>query len=1106
MKHNGLVKKFRGSHLSAVSCCLLLTLTLSETAMAVPASILLQPTGTQADVRWGRIENERFVIYFDSSQKSLANHALNAVEKAYPDIGLVLGTRLKSQPAHPELDPKDVLVSNFEKIPIIVSARSDGSSFANLVSQTLEIQSTETPPSSLFQHELSHRLMYEHMDLNVGPAGRTFMLAMLPSWWTEGLPEYLTESLGRLETQGYLRAMVLNDSFLSWDRLHALYKASGDVSVRGYALSGRFFKYFIERNQAVSVREVHSKLTRRQLVPPFFTGAYFLIRELTGKWPGDLYEDFKKDLTKSVIADLEGMPRLKNIAGINMVFSSFGGSFASLGKTVVMPDFSTSARKGGLEVYRFSDENKSKLIKSHMNPLAIQTNDRIVLHPKEWKNGGFWTTSTTKAENRTAGHRVSYYSFKGSLDNLRDSDITGRIDFPLGGDTQPPIIRRVVATAPQTAAVLTTLNTESKLYMLNTKLRQHTLVGQWQAPYTISLVRPHHSHPESESSLCAHVIVNADDEKTSLERVCHGQPPQTIIPQGQLTIRDAIMTAPDTFILLTGWNDAQALVQWTKGQSEVIAGLPDWVMNLEPADQPNTLMMRVYTGGNVELWRTPLAALNKAHKTWIADRPKESKWQNPPRYTPYEPPFRRYANEIRKAAGTLKTTNASEALPQLTNAPTTLLVAQTDAPTVLPESKSEAPAAPSSTATDNQKTETGAETKSTSPEVVSPAPYRYRHWMTYPNFLPPFLAGAWTFGFFSRPIVDEMERFYAQIFGTYYSDAEIESSDRLALEVNFVGNRLFDGWKANVFMRPRFNGLTNCQFRGDPKIYICQLYLREYGGDLQLNRKILALDGLSDIHGRVFTIKPSSRGTALGSPLLGAQDALLGNVGGSLSFDTWNKVAFDKPVSDLSKRPIGMGGTVRMSADTTHSLTTPKAGNGKDVGPVSFQNYSIEFSNSVSYRDQTLTARNTYSSTGGGSPLNAKEFFRPFKTYIIGANDGLQDISSSIAGNGLLNYNLFGRAQYRNSLSYSFPIVRSLDTRLAIAYLEKLDGEIVLSRGGTSNDFNLKQTNSISTITGSLRLKIDVKGYEFNPSILYGQAIDQPLWQLFTQIKFDQFW
>jgi hypothetical protein len=1107
----------------------------SHTAEAVPASILLQPTGTQADVQWGRIENDRFVVYYDSSQKALANHAIKAVERAYPDLSLLLGAALKGQPFPPELPPNKVLKSNFDKIPVIVSARSDGPSFANLISQSIEIQSSEPPPAALFQHELSHRIMYEHMDLNVGPAGRTFMLAMLPSWWTEGLPEYLTESLGRIETNGYLRAMVLNDTFLSWDRLHALYKASGDVSARGYALSGRFFKYFLDKTPDRDLRELHSKLTWRQLIPPFFSGAYFLIHSLTGSWPGDLYESFKKDLKKQILADLEGMPRLEKMAGIKKVFSSLGmNSFALADKTIVQTDFSTEGRAGGLVVHRFSGDTKSSKVDSFVRPLKIIANDRIVVNPKEWSNGGFWTSQTVKGTNRTAGHVVSYYSFKGMLDELTDDKILGRVDFQLGNEATPPAVQRIVSIAPQNAAALTSLNTETKLYLLNTNLRQHTLLGQWRAPDNVALVRPHHAHVESESTLCAHVIVNRDEERTSLERLCHGESAQTIIPEGQFYIRDAVMLAPDDFVLLTGWNNTQALVHWTKGKTELVTGLADFVTSIEPGDQPETLMLRVYTGGNMQLWRASLKDLRKSYLGWIISRPEKSKWWKMPQHIPYVPPFARYAAAIRKASGTYKEEKTA-LLPQLlkaVEANKSIHIAQSEVPEPkedeepadlkvptfevpapeylpkLPDSNAPKPAIPKKE--ENKQGEVNEVLEEPDPETNSsisiPAPYRFRHWMTYPNALPPFLAGVWTFGFFSRPMVDELERFYVQLFGTYYYDPDITASDRLALEANMVGNRVFDGWKANVFMRPRFNGLSGCRFPNDPKTYVCQLYLREVGGDLQLNRRLNLFNATSDIHTRLFQISPSSRGAALGVPSLGAQDALLASVGGTMVFETWNKTLFDAPVEQLNKGEIGLGGSLRLGVDSTNSLGTPKSGDGRTVSPVSFQNYSLEFTNSAAYRNHSVTLRNSFSSTGGGAPLNAKEFFRPFKTYIIGANDGLQDISTALAGNGLLSYSLTGRAQYRNSLSWSFPIIQNLDTRVAIAYLEKLDGEIVLSRGGTSNDFFLSSTNSISTITGSMRMKVDVKGYQFNPAILYGVGIDKPLWQLFTQLKFDQFW
>ncbi|NBO38295.1 hypothetical protein EBU99_06905 [bacterium] len=1065
-------------------------------AHAVPLSFLKQPSGTQADVTWGRLENSRFVVYYDSTQKTLAQHALSAVEDAYPDYSLLLGTRLQNQPNPPELDPQNVIASRFEKIPVIVSARSDGASFANFIPQTLEIQSTYRPPRALFQHELAHRMMYEHLDLSVGPAGRTFMMAMLPTWWTEGLPEYLTESLGRLETNGYLRAMVLNNTFLSWDRLHALYKASGETSILGYATAGKFFKYFLERTPEKNLRTLHQQLKYSQLIPPFFSGAYLLLHKLTGQWPGELYESFKKDITAEVRADLEGMPLLRNILGAQKVFDQFAAdSYLLHGKTLVTPDFATESRAGGLKVFKFKTADQKEFESGALRPLKVKAQDRIYSHHKEWSDGGFWTTSRVKAENRTVGHAVSYYLFKGDLNKISDDKIISRFDFPMTSENAPALVRDIAAIAPEAAAVVTNKDTESKLYILNATLKQHVQLAQWSAPTFVRLVRPHDAHAESESSLCAFIIVDQDSEKTSLQRACHGESPKEVIPAGTFVIRSALMLAPDDFVLLVGWNDAQALVRWTKGNSEIISGMADWVDSIEPADTPETLMLRVFTGQSNELWKVSLKDLHTSHLAWIANRPETSKWWNLPGYVPYVPPFARYANELRKSLGRPKI-----AVAENTTIPKNVaLNGETDV-------KSDA-----SKASGQSDSETVSEI---------PAPYRFKHWMTYPNFTPPFLSGVWNVGLFSRPFVDEMERFYVQLFGSYMFDSSILPSDRWGLEANLYGNRLFDGWKANLFMRPRFNGLAyTYPCRSEKQIltcaenrrsvnsrYVSTLLLRETGADARIEHEFLDGNVSTDVHAKVLKIDPSSSNDTFLDPFWGAQQTVLASVGSSLQRPLWSRVFFDAPLTSLSKRDISAGGRISVGVDTTHSLTPAKAGDGSLVSNVSYQNYSVELMNQVSYRGQSLSLRNTYSSTGGGSPLNYQEFFQPFKTYVIGTNDGLQNISTSLLGNGLLSYNLVGRAQYRNSLSYSFPIVNSFDTRLGLAYLEGLDGELVLSRGGVSDKYLLSETESISTLTASMRLNIDVKGYGFYPAILYGKALDKPLWQLFMQLRFDQFW
>ena len=1058
-------------------------------ASAVPQLFLQQTAGQQADVTWGRLENDRFIIYYDSTQPALAEHALTAVERAYPDFSLLLGTSLEGQTTPPELSLQDIIVSRFKKIPVIVSSRTDGPSFANFIPQTLEIQSTLRPPAALFQHELAHRMMYEHIDLKVGPAGRTFMLAMLPTWWTEGLPEFLTESLGRLETEGYIRAMVLNDSFLSWDRMHALYKASGNNALLGYATSGRFFKYFLNRTPEKNLRDLHEGLKTHQLIPPFFSGAYLLLKRLTGEWPGDLYESFKKDVSKEVLGDLEGMPRLSQISGARKIFSQFGGgSFLLQDNSILTPEFSTPSRAGGIAVYDFKDSSFSDLKNSSLRPLELKTQDRIFAHRKELSDGGFWSTTRVKSPNRTSGHLVSHYRFQGKLNEIEDGKIKERIDFPLNSEGPTPLVRDIVAIAPSTAAVLTTNDTATSLYIMNAELKQHTFVGQWIAPDAVRLVRPHDANQQTESALCAFTIVDHDSERTSLQRLCHGESTKNIIPEGNLIIRDALMTAPDEFLLLVGWHNAQALVVWSKGRLEFISGLPDWVESIAPGNDAEDILLNVFTGHNQELWSVSLKEMRNSHLNWILKLPEKSKWWTNPEYQPYTPPFAKYANDIRKNS------------PKKTS-----LLAST------------------SPVTQTSSEKNAVEINSSEKAVTTvPAPYRFKHWMTYPNYTPSFLAGVTTVGLFSRPIVDEMERFYVQLFGSYIFDDSLQMSDRWGLEANLIGNRLFDGWKANLFLRPRFNGVAysyRCRLPNNPTIYTCPenrpssrtqfysfAYLRELGADFRLTRNLPETEVQTDLHGKIFKISPSSSNSFVADSSLRAQDSILTSVGASMEKSLWNNVFFTAPVADLSKREIPAGGSLRIAIDTTHSLIEAKSGVGTAVPKVGYQNYSIELAHNIAFQGHSLGLRNTYSSTGGGSPLNLQEYFRPFKTYLIGANDGLQDISTSLSGNGLLGYNLVGRAQYRNSLNYTFPIVRSLDTRLGLAYLERLEGEMVLSRGGVSDNYQLSTTNSITTITGSMRLNIDVKGYGFYPAILYGKAIDKPLWQLFTQIRFDQFW
>src|SRR5690606_7124797 len=105
--------------------------------------------------------------------------------------------------------------------------------------------------------------------LNLGPGGRAYSLAIMPTWWVEGLAEFLTESIGRLETAGISRSMSLNDRYVSWDRLHSLYNASGDQWRRGYVISGQFLKFLYDKSKSKDLYKFHREWLYKLLTPPF---------------------------------------------------------------------------------------------------------------------------------------------------------------------------------------------------------------------------------------------------------------------------------------------------------------------------------------------------------------------------------------------------------------------------------------------------------------------------------------------------------------------------------------------------------------------------------------------------------------------------------------------------------------------------------------------------------------------------------------------------------------------------------------------------------------------------------------------------------------------
>jgi hypothetical protein len=133
------------------------------------------------------------------------------------------------------------------KIPVISSSTSSNASFANFLTEALEIQTAGMHGyRDLYWHELVHMVMYKKLENFLGPAGTTLHLFWMPAWFIEGLAEALSVSSGSDLQAGIERYRALTDTWPSFDQLHSLYNV-GAFSEEGYAISGSLVTWLLRK-------------------------------------------------------------------------------------------------------------------------------------------------------------------------------------------------------------------------------------------------------------------------------------------------------------------------------------------------------------------------------------------------------------------------------------------------------------------------------------------------------------------------------------------------------------------------------------------------------------------------------------------------------------------------------------------------------------------------------------------------------------------------------------------------------------------------------------------------------------------------------------------
>lgn len=1020
----------------ALSVAFLGALLSSVSSFAMPPFFLGSNAGNERDVDWHRLESQKFTVYHDKQALPLAKHVLHSVEYAYPYLKKLLGVQIGND--NESIEEKTIH-SRFDRMPLIVSTRADWGGFANPVTQNIELQSSSGAHAAHYQHELVHRMMYEHFDPNFGPGGRAATLLVLPIWWIEGLAEYLTESIGRIETRAIARTLAERNMLLSYDRLHALYQ-SGSYMTRGYVTSNRFLEFIFQKAQEKNLGKLNQQFFYDILTPPFFNAPDRFLEEKTGKNGRDLYEEFKQREREFWKARLQGMPKLENIREPVSLFNSSGTPITVFTE---QGSYSSSLSKAPLESALLHANPNQELFRL---PTKLEGSALFDVLPYKTTDGSFWTAKQITFPNRAQSFEIHHVKFSGALKDLSKSTEFKVTKIPLANPYFPVDVYAVYALDDSKAAVLGVVRGEFLLFHVDAERSSANIVHRWPVNVRPQLVRSFH-RKQSVAEGCLKFVVNYDEEKTSLEKICLNSPEdnKVLIPQESLFIQDAVEQKDGRFVLVGAWHELQGMFTYdiTKGL-EPVAPFPDWVARILPWSDDNFVAAWIYDGEDFRLRKISLEHFDSTMKLWRNTLPEDSHWKRFPGFQKYTPPYERIAGEFESAQK-----NASNA--------------------VLTAKQEE-------------------------------ASYRGKHLFTYPSVLFPPIS-PWMGGVVSFPLQDEMERYRFYLIGNYNFE-----SQALSGTLSYVNNRVWDAFVSSIFTRELFNGVY---YRGCPhnSSLTCTgyNYLRESGVELDVSRGFpprhisLSLNSslrrLAPLYDTYFSTPHST---------LGAQSGTLLRLGAGLNFQLFQVGFYTAPDTELDGDHLFWTTSAWTKFADNVSLGKVTNGPGQEVPSLHFQKYELGLQTAFGLDEHALTFRSSVSTTQGKNALYLREIYQPYRTYLPGAGGGLNAINLSIYGDGNLFRIAGGHWSYRNSVDYSFPLWNDIDQKFYAMYFESIRGELVVARGGVATTKDFKNRFTVTSVSAAARIDIDIKGVKIFPSLAVGKIVDEPGWSLFSEISFTE--
>ncbi len=269
-----------------------------KTKFSIAAAVSLTPSiaqalpigfgHTQSGLTYNETANQDFIVYHDQETTNEARSVLNSLT------------------AGKQILESWMQVKRTTPMPVVMSSIAAGASFANFITDAIELQTLGQGERDLYWHELTHATMYRHLDNWLGPAGSVIHLPWMPTWFIEGLPEALTVSTGSDIQAAYERFHALAEKWPTYDRLHSLYGGQGFAS-EGYATSGAFVSYILKTYGPEKLPTILKRFYYNSMpwywpwaLVPFgpFLPMDDALKEATGKDGRELYAEYQKAAQK----------------------------------------------------------------------------------------------------------------------------------------------------------------------------------------------------------------------------------------------------------------------------------------------------------------------------------------------------------------------------------------------------------------------------------------------------------------------------------------------------------------------------------------------------------------------------------------------------------------------------------------------------------------------------------------------------------------------------------------------------------------------------------------------------------------------------------------